>query len=504
MRTRILAVFAVAAALLSAGCDEDTIDPVFFGDLFGEVLDRDGAAAVEGVTLSTSPPSSIVVTDENGRFHLADLPAGTYSLRAEKPGYATQVASVTVFGDRDANVVIRLVRDSIDDVPPAAAALAAPADGAAGTARDVRLTWRAPGPEEDDPASVRYTVLLFGPGGDEPTVLAEGIADTSFVVRELDYGVRYGWQVVANDGRNAPTYGPVWGFRTAAFPDFRIHFAREREGVYDVYATDGAGDEVRLTDNGASNWRPRVSPRRDAIAFISNRGVQPQLYVMDRDGDNVRQVTTVPIAGADLLELDFAWSPDGARLLYPAGTQLLSVNADGTGLRVFAQAPSGFTFAECDWTTQGRGPDGAGFVVARLVGQRAYQSRLSLYDAGGRFERDVVADGPGATGGPRVSAAGTRLLYTQDAAGFEDIGGRQLDARAYEIDPATGVVTDRSGDKPAGTNDLDAVYSPDGSRVLVANANNDGLSRSDLYVITLDEEAERTLVVSDAVMPEWR
>lgn len=503
-RGRRLPLLAIAIAVTLVGCDEDTIEPLSFGTLTGETLTREGDAPVEGVTLTTTPAGSVVVSDAGGRFRFGELPVGTYSVRAEREGYVPQAVSVSVFVDREASLVLRLVRDTLDAVPPLAPALLAPADGAADLGREVRLAW-APPTGEDAPEAIRYRVLLFGPDDPEAVVLATDLADTTFLVSGLDYGTGYRWQVAADDGRNAPTFGPVRTFRTAPLPDFRLHFARERDGRYDIYAGDGLGEEVRLTDDGSSNWRPRVSPRRDAVAFVSNRGVRPQIYLMDRDGGGVRQVTTVPIAGADLLELDFAWSPDGSRLLYPSGRQLIVVNADGTGQRVFAQAPPGFTFAECDWTAQGGGPEAAGFVAARLVGQRAYQSRVSLYATDGSPGREVVGDGPGAVGGPRISIAGTRVLYTEDAAGFEDLGGRQLDARVYETDLVTGETVDRSGDdKPAGTNDLDAVYSPDGSRVVFVNANNDGLSGADLYTVTLDEEGERVLLIEDAVMPEWK
>ncbi len=510
-RRNLPQALALLACLLVLGlpsCDEDTIEPVFFGDLYGEVLTADGDIPVEGVTISTNPPTSIVVTDAGGRFVLPGIPEGTYSLRAELDGYATQVASVAVFGDRDANVVIRLENNGSGPAP-SAPKLVAPLDDTAVVPLGLRLLWQAGDSDRSSRPtapgdSLRYDVLLFNSDRSERRVLAVSITDTSFVVEGLQYGTRYFWQVAVDDGRKDPTFGPVWGFTTKPFPDLRIHFARERAGVFDLYATDGRGTELQLTDNEASNWRPRVSPQRDRIAFISNRGVQPQIYVMDRDGRNVRQVTTIPISGADLLDLDFTWSPDGSRIVYPAGSQLLSILPDGSGVRVFAQAPPGFTFAECDFTGQGRGPDGPGAVVARLVGPRAYISRISLYSATGSFERDLVPDGPGSIGGLRISVAGTRVLYTQDASGFEDLTGRQLDARLYEVDLISGAIRDLSHNKVVGTNDLDPVYSPDGGRVLFSNTNNDGVSRLDLFVASALDGTGRTRLVEDALMPEWR
>jgi Tol biopolymer transport system component len=67
------------------------------------------------------------------------------------------------------------------------------------------------------------------------------------------------------------------------------------------------------------------------IAFASARTGQRQLYVMDRDGGNVRQVTNLPDMGGRS-----SWSPDGRKLTFYAGPaenhNIYVINVDGTGL----------------------------------------------------------------------------------------------------------------------------------------------------------------------------
>ena len=488
---------AAACALGLAACEEDTIEPTLFGDVFGEVLETEDNVAIGQVTVSTNPPTSSVITDATGRFVLEGIPEGTYSLRAEASGYLTEVTSVAVFGDQVANVIVRLEPDTLENAPPEPPTLLSPADGARRQRTDLTLRWSGHDPDGDD--ELAYEVLLFDAADTtRPTSVARGLTDTTYALTGLDFGANYFWQVRADDGVNPPVSSPVSAFSTEAFPDLRILFARSTGGVYDVYAADEFGREIRLTDGVASSWRPRMNPQRDAIAFIANPGVRPQLFLMDRDGDNVRQVTTLPISGAGLLELDFCWSPDGARLLYMAGNRLYVVNKDGSGLAPFAQALSGYTFAECDWTAQG-----GGTVAARMVGASAYESVIATYDAGGDFAQLVVSDGPGATGGPTWSVPGTSLLYTYDASGYEDIDGRQLDAGIYRRDVSTTATQFLSFEKTPGTNDLDAVYSPDGSRIVFTNTNNDGISRRDVYVMDADG-TDRRLLFEDAEMPEWR
>jgi Tol biopolymer transport system component len=61
---------------------------------------------------------------------------------------------------------------------------------------------------------------------------------------------------------------------------------------------------------GNDNRHPRYSPDGTKIAFWSQAPSQvPQLWVMNADGTNPRQLTT---EGADL----FSWSPDGRQLVY--------------------------------------------------------------------------------------------------------------------------------------------------------------------------------------------
>jgi Tol biopolymer transport system component len=92
------------------------------------------------------------------------------------------------------------------------------------------------------------------------------------------------------------------------------------------------------------------------IAFVSERGGRPQLYLMDADGGNVTQVTNVAEGACQP-----AWSPDGAQLLfvtpctrkeeqYPRSA-IYVVNPDGSGLRPFITRLGG-TF-DPDWSING-------------------------------------------------------------------------------------------------------------------------------------------------------
>ena len=75
----------------------------------------------------------------------------------------------------------------------------------------------------------------------------------------------------------------------------QIVFTSNRDGDWDIYVMDADGGNVRqLTDHPASDGSPDWSPDGSRIAFDSTRDGDWDIYVMDADGGNVRQLTDDP------------------------------------------------------------------------------------------------------------------------------------------------------------------------------------------------------------------
>ncbi|MBV9085663.1 MAG: S9 family peptidase [Acidobacteriaceae bacterium] len=71
------------------------------------------------------------------------------------------------------------------------------------------------------------------------------------------------------------------------------------------------GPPQRLTAEGMSNSRPRWSPDSKRIFFVSDRKDSSQIWSMNADGSDQKQISTLP-TGADGLSL----SPDGKLMLF--------------------------------------------------------------------------------------------------------------------------------------------------------------------------------------------
>jgi TonB-dependent starch-binding outer membrane protein SusC len=77
-------------------------EPLQNGAIAGQVTDAKTSAALAGATVVVDGTSRNATTDNNGRYRIDDIPAGTYTLRARYIGYAPGMASVTVKPDQEA------------------------------------------------------------------------------------------------------------------------------------------------------------------------------------------------------------------------------------------------------------------------------------------------------------------------------------------------------------------------------------------------------------------
>ncbi len=481
---------------LLAACREDTVELKMFGSLVGSVFESGQNIAVEGVTISTTPATSLILTDDFGRFELDNIEVGTYTVRAEKDGFKTVIESITVFENKVANVIIQVEPDSLTNAVPSMPNTPSPTDKSLAQPVDVTLSWMA---EDTDQDQLTYDILLCSSNQTNCEIVVMDHPENFIELKGLAYNTVYFWQVVAKDSYSEIS-SSIWSFETNEFPNNRFVYAKKLIDEYQIFSSNEEGDLIQLTADAGSSWRPRISPNREQIAFLSNKGIDTHIFVMNRDGSNLRQVTKeLPIRGYNNMEVDFSWSPDGTQLLYMNNANLFRIRPDGTGLNHVAEAPQGFTFSEVDWTGQ------QNLIVARVTGATSYESDIFLINEEGEYVQQIFSDIPGATGGLQFSTDGNLVLYTHDISGFENETGRLLNSQIFLRDLRTNSTTNISqlSSKELGTNDLDPRFSPDGSKIIFVNTNNDGISRKQIMVMDIDG-LSRTMLFDNATMPDWR
>ncbi len=174
---------------------------------------------------------------------------------------------------------------------------------------------------------------------------------------------------------------PGYDAEATVGPDGRIVFTSVRDGDMEIYSMNPDGSDVRrLTHRQGPDGGPFFSPDGSKIIFRGReipdggeyddyrklldeglwRPTAVEVFVMDDDGSNVRQVTD--FGGASFAPY---WHPDGERIIFasnlhdPDGRNfdLFMVNLDGTGLEqiTYNDTFDGFPMFS---------PDGSRFIFA--------------------------------------------------------------------------------------------------------------------------------------------
>lgn len=489
-------------ALLLGSCEKNTVEPVEHGSVSGTVFDARTNQPLPSVAVSTSPATGTFVTDAQGHFSIDQVPAGTVSITARRTGYAQQIANVTVVSGQALPVSLLLDKQA-SATPPDPPGRPAPAPAAIGLPTDVPLSWHPTHAGKGD--SLRYDLMLYESNNLNQRVLLTNAKDTAVTATGLRFNATYYWQVTVRNPAGATARGPVWSFQTALLPDNRYLYARTVAGNTDIYSSNEAGaDLIRLTSAATVETAPKLSPNRDVVAFASNATGQYQLYTMNRDGSNQRRITTLAAEGYNNAGVGYCWSPDGAQLLYGHYDQLYRINRDGTGLMQVATAPAGRHFRECDWMAQA-----GGRLVVQTMGPNIFDAELYVYDLAGNNPTVLVNNLPGRVDSPAFSVDGRSVAYTRDVAGFNDAGGRQLDAHMFiaRLDGSGTVDVSLSNSvnsgKNTGTNDLTPRYSPDGFHLIFVNRNNDNITAPEVWTADFDGR-NRVRLFSNAFLPDWK
>jgi TolB protein len=167
----------------------------------------------------------------------------------------------------------------------------------------------------------------------------------------------------------------------SSFCGNRLAVSINREGNPEIYVGDVDGSNLRrLTNNSAADLSPIFSPDCGRIAFVSDRDGSPQVYVMSADGGGQRRVTFV----GDYNQTP-AWSPDGSTIAYASrqggSFDIFTVSASGGG------RPRRLTEGQGSNTDPTYSPDG------RLIAFNSSRGGIWLMNRDGLAQTQILAGG---------------------------------------------------------------------------------------------------------------
>lgn len=116
-------------------------------------------------------------------------------------------------------------------------------------------------------------------------------------------------------------------------PDGRILFHSKSQFSEICIADNDGNNIIKLTNNNAEDWYPKISPNGKHIAFMSDRDGNLEIYVMNRDGSNQKRLTF-----NDVNDWNPSWSPDGSKLIFASENtegyfHIYMMNTDGSSVK---------------------------------------------------------------------------------------------------------------------------------------------------------------------------
>ena len=491
--------------LISVGCSEDTVDAQLTGSIEGNVTDAETGEVLGGVKISTNPSSTTTVTDSLGNFLLENILVDDYSVQAELDGYVTAFEPITVTDNGVSQANIEMSVQVEENLPPNVPELLSPEDGADDVLRMTELVWSDASTDSDN---ITYTVEVRNGITDEMTT-REVINDTMVSVGGLELGVNYFWQVKANDQTNPEVASIISSFRVITGNENRFFYVREVDGNNVIYSgtdseeneEDTNENEIRITSVEQNSFRPRRNTTAGKVGFLRTIGAETHLFTMNPDGTDINQITnTVPVAGFRQNEVDFTWYDNGNKLYYPHFNRLYSISNNGTGNELVYETNDG------NFISSVAVNESNSLIALKINNAAGYDASIIIIDPENinALPTVVIIGVPGAIGGIDFAIDGKKLLYTRDVSGFESPEYRLLDSRVFEYDINTQETVEYDTDKPIGTNDLDAKYSPNQGSIIFVNTSNDGISPRNIYKLDFSDTDFREILFSDAFMPDWK
>lgn len=241
---------------------------------------------------------------------------------------------------------------------------------------------------------------------------------------------------------------------------------------------------TQLTRGPGNDKSPQWSPKRDQLAFISDRAGSAQVYLLPRDGGEARQCGQFEGAVSGI-----KWTPDGAYLLVAAAVQ---VDPDWRGARAEGRKPAqrDASAPEVAWRLPYKA-DGMGYMLAREI------HLFSLKVATGEIRQ--ITDGPFDVMAYGISNDGKHIAYSRTREGRF---AHRTDLWRCGIDGSNPVQL-TFGHAMV----MEPVWSPDDSLIAFSGSEQEGDAQANLWVADARKQVRRlgtpSLCIEDPTTLYW-
>ncbi len=210
MKRIIYIITHILLIVILAAC-EDKIEIYSYGTIDGKVLDGNTYLPVQGVQITTSPASNVILSDKDGAFTLSKIKEGETTVTVQKKDYLNSTFTVTVYGNESTHMNILINKDE-DNIGNITFSNPEPANGAVIDTSVVTLKWKVGNNKTN--SELTYDIYLFKSNSTVQNLLGEGITISQVITSKLNPGITYYWYVVAKYKGIQIANSPTWSFMT--------------------------------------------------------------------------------------------------------------------------------------------------------------------------------------------------------------------------------------------------------------------------------------------------
>jgi hypothetical protein len=273
--------------------------------------------------------------------------------------------------------------------------------------------------------AILILAVISGSASAEPSAIAFGVEPTFngdgrlIAYTGMDGGSRDIF-VIDDGGRKRRLTSDIYWDGQPAFSSESdsVVFVSDRSGVRELWrvSLDGSSPE-QLTFGDSWKSNPSVGPM-GAIVYVSGRYPKQDIYLLE--AGMVRKITTLEDEVSSPV-----WNPDGDKIAFVKGEDLMTINRDGTELQKIA---TGVYSRGLSW-----GRDGRILYLTRDVGYDLWS-----IDLAGSGEKELIYEGVTDSWevNPAISSQG-EIAFSTDKDGFYKIYVMKIEISGVQIELPT-------------------------------------------------------------------